>query len=274
MTTVAATPAVEETPAIAPEAEQQDSQGDLIGGKFKSQEDLPAAYQELERKTADTGGDNNADSGAGGTDEGSEEEEPEVGSTESPYEPAITEALTGAGLDPNSVAQEWQENGSLSDATYSALEAKGHKRELVDAVVKVLSDNQQLTQQSTAQQEAAQVQELQEIVGGEEGFKEMSNWMRDNLPREEIEAYNKIASGNDYAATKFALESMKARMEASQGKRPNLMQGGQQPKTDVFRSAAEMQSAMKDPRYRKDPAYTRQVEEKAMRSSVFNSTVR
>jgi hypothetical protein len=38
---------------------------------------------------------------------------------------------------------------------------------------------------------------------------------------------------------------------------------------DEFRSTAQVVSAMKDPRYGKDSAYTKDVEEKLGRSSVF-----
>ena len=39
--------------------------------------------------------------------------------------------------------------------------------------------------------------------------------------------------------------------------------------TDAFRSTAEVVAAMKDGRYGKDPAYTKDVEQKLARSDVF-----
>jgi hypothetical protein len=63
---------------------------------------------------------------------------------------------------------------------------------------------------------------------------------------------------------------LKARFDAQA--EPNLIRGNARPtvtKTDVFRSAAEVVTAMKDSRYGKDPAYTRDVEMKLARSDVF-----
>jgi hypothetical protein len=61
-----------------------------------------------------------------------------------------------------------------------------------------------------------------------------------------------------------------ARREAVEGSEPNLLQGkAQAAAKDEFRSTAEVVAAMKDKRYGSDSAYTKDVEQKLGRSSVF-----
>jgi hypothetical protein len=70
------------------------------------------------------------------------------------------------------------------------------------------------------------------------------------------------------AVAKLAVEGLKAKYEAANGVRPALVKGGgNSVGGDAFRSAAEQVAAMRDPRYGKDPAYTRDVEAKSMRSN-------
>lgn len=85
----------------------------------------------------------------------------------------------------------------------------------------------------------------------------------------ELELYNNMVSGSTENA-KMAVEWLSSKREAVEGNEPNLIQGkaSAAPK-DEFRSTAQVVAAMKDPRYGKDTAYTKDVEEKLGRSSVF-----
>ena len=61
-----------------------------------------------------------------------------------------------------------------------------------------------------------------------------------------------------------------SKREAAGGVEPTLLSGkSAAPAKDEFRSTAEVVAAMKDARYGKDSAYTKDVEEKLGRSSVF-----
>jgi hypothetical protein len=69
---------------------------------------------------------------------------------------------------------------------------------------------------------------------------------------------------------KMAVEWMMSKRETAGDVEPNLLSGkAQSASKDEFRSTAQVVSAMKDPRYGKDSAYTKDVEEKLGRSSVF-----
>ena len=69
---------------------------------------------------------------------------------------------------------------------------------------------------------------------------------------------------------KVAVEWMMSKRDAAGDTEPTLVSGkAQAAAKDEFRSTAQVVAAMKDPRYGKDTAYTKDVEEKLGRSSVF-----
>ena len=68
----------------------------------------------------------------------------------------------------------------------------------------------------------------------------------------------------------MAVEWLMSKRESVEGSEPNLVSGKPQPAMkDEFRSTAQVVKAMKDERYGKDPAYTKEVEQKLARSNVF-----
>lgn len=63
---------------------------------------------------------------------------------------------------------------------------------------------------------------------------------------------------------------MMSRYTTSEGNEPRLVKGvATGDATAVFRSTAELVSAMKDPKYKNDPAYRQDVIDKLGRSSIF-----
>ena len=77
-----------------------------------------------------------------------------------------------------------------------------------------------------------------------------------------------VETGIDNA--KMAVEWLIFKREAAEGVEANLVQGrAKAASKDEFRSTAEVVEAMKDKRYGKDPAYTKDVEQNLARSSVF-----
>ena len=110
-----------------------------------------------------------------------------------------------------------------------------------------------------------------ESIGGEESFKQVQQWAKDNLDEKEIEAYNKAVNSGDYYSARNALQSMTFAYQNAMGTEPDLIGGKLSANTtDVFRSAQEVEVAMNDPRYLVDPAYTNDVQEKVYRSDVLS----
>lgn len=219
------------------EAEQTDNQSERpewLPEKFNSPEDLAKSYAELEKKLSAPKDEQAADT--------SEEEQPEKSS--------------GPVFDK--FADEFAQSGELSDDSFTELENMGYPREMVETYIKGMQ-----------QQAEANVDEVFKAAGGQEGYQELTQWAAQNMTEQEITLYNQmVASGTDNA--KMAVEWLSSKREASEGVEANLVSGkASAPKADEFRSTAEVVAAMKDPRYGKDSAYTKDVEEKLGRSKVF-----
>lgn len=174
----------------------------------------------------------------------------------------VASTLKAAGLNMDDFTREFTESGTLSEESFQKLEKAGFPRPLVEQYLAGAKVNVTIAKEQEA--------EIKGTVGGPEAYKNLTQWAADNLNADEIEAYNSIMASGDIKAIKFAVAGLKARYDAQA--EPNLIRGNARPaatKTDVFRSAAEVVAAMKDSRYGKDPAYTRDVEMKLARSDVF-----
>jgi hypothetical protein len=77
-----------------------------------------------------------------------------------------------------------------------------------------------------------------------------------------------MSKGSIEAAT-FAVKGLKAQYDAQFGIQPNLMQGQANNTQDTYKSTAEVINAINDPKYQKDTAYRKSVEEKIKRSNVM-----
>jgi len=183
------------------EPQQEGQQEELIGGKFKTADELLNAYQELEKKL---GGNSNT----GYETKTEENEESEELQTE----------------EPQSVQ---------------------------------LSDEQETT--------------IVDSIGGQDNFKSAQDWAQKNLDQEELNAYNREVNSGDYFRARNALQSVYFAFRENSGVEPELVSGRlSNNSTDVYRSTAEVESAMNDPRYLHDAAYTKDVEDKMSRSDILS----
>lgn len=217
----------------------------LLAGKYKTPAELEAAYKALEAKL------------------GERAQTPEKPAEAPPANPAITieaakEAVTDAGLDFSKLETEFREAGDLSAESRAALAAKGITPEVVDQFI--------------AGQKAAETlgrQKVFETVGGETKYREMIAWAGANLSAEEIEAFNAVARGSNFAALRMAAAGLYARYEAAEGSEPKLVTvAGARPTVDAYASWAQVRADMADPRYDRDEAFRRTVEMKLARSNI------
>ena len=103
----------------------------------------------------------------------------------------------------------------------------------------------------------------------------MLEWASESLEENEIEAFNSIMEQGNPAAMQMAVRGLQARFSQSSGSPAKLIQGDTiGPSGGAFRSVAELTAAMKDPRYHKDPAYRRDVENRLKNSNILTTTSR
>jgi hypothetical protein len=225
---------------------------ELIAGKFKSQDDLVKAYEELQRKL---GQDTPEEEGE------SPEEQPETPEEESEEveESAAVEVI-------NRASKVYEESGELNAETIEEL-SKLDSKELIQAYVSQYTKNQAAVQAKAvdAQAEAA----ILDSVGGQESYQQMVQWAANNLDPAEVESYNQVTNSGNVAAIKFAVEALSNRYKSAEGYEAPLVTGKKAPASNakVFRSHAELSRAIADPRYQNDPAYRSDVEARLARSA-------
>ena len=267
-----------ETPALSPDNEamlaslagEDDKEGELLAGKYKSVGDLEKAYKELQTKLSrgqstapEAEDDNAADDETDGNDE---EDDKPAGDAREIYGDLIGGKLDDAGIDFQDMNVRWQQSGTLESGDYEQLAEAGFNRDMVDAY---LSGLQYKATQDTALT-VKEVASIKESLGGETEYNRMIEWAAANLSPDEVEGFNQIINTQPMSAVKMAVTGLHARYSAVEGREPKLI-GGRAPKgsNDKFESTAQLVAAMSDPKYSTDPAYQRKIQEKLGRSSIF-----
>lgn len=174
--------------------------------------------------------------------------------------------LASSGIDYAALEDEYAEHGRVSDESYAALEKAGFPKKLVDTYIAGL-EAESLKAQVHIDKE---VEGVKAAVGGEAAYARLTEWAAQNLPPEEIDGYNGVMETNNPAAMKMAVQMLQARYEAVMGREPRYVngRGGSPASGDVYRSWQEVSRDMADPRYAKDPAFIRKVQEKMDRSPL------
>ena len=240
-------------------AEEQDSlevgeqlvaeQEKLLAGKYKSTEDLEAAYLSLQKKLGQEEDEVDYES----TDEGYEEEE---GSDEEVSDEAPAVSLI------NEASEEyWANDGTLSEETIERF-SEMSSQDLVNAYFEIQSKNPQANPQGVEMSDA-QVNSVMNAAGGEAQYNRIVEWAASNLDNRSIDAFDSVVDSGNPAAINIAFAGLKSRYEEANGYEGRMLQGkAASSGGDLYRSQAELVAAMSDPRYDTDPAYRADVIEK------------
>lgn len=172
---------------------------------------------------------------------------------------AAKAALEAQGFDYSNLSQEFLEHGDITEETRAALAAKGFTKEVVDSHI--------AGQQALARewQNAGY-----EVVGGKEQYSKMVEWAASNLSQAEKVAFNTATDTSDVEQMKLAVSGLKQRYESANGKAPGLLTGSNSGDSNQgYESRAQMLAEMKDPRYAKDEAFRKQVENKLKVTTSF-----
>ena len=213
------------------EAEQEP---DLIGGKFRSQEDLLKAYQELERKQGQQP--EQADTADEPAESYSVEQAVEV------YGKENVDALQEKGISLNDLMWKADNGEDISDSFDDLAEVFKVPRQVVENYVsKAQSGGDAAPPELTASDEA----DLKALVGGDQGFEQMAEWARSNLPEEEINRFDAVVDSNNKDAIYMAIQAMQARMNAKDSVvEPKLIGGGNVAEPSRFESQQQVLDAM------------------------------
>lgn len=248
--------------------QQAQQEPELLAGKFKSVEDLARSYQELEKKLGQPQ---------------QQKADPEVPHQSESYtqEQAVqvygqeaVEALAGKGIDLADVMFR-ADNGEDVSQHYDALaETFNVPRQVVENYVAKAQATGSQEQAGLTEADTAQIKSM---VGGEEGFAELSRWAASNLDAKELADYNAVVDSGNKDAIQWALKAMLARRAAPDAViEPKLYGGGDAPQQTRFESQQQVLDAMGKTNergqrlYEVDEAYRSKVAKMLAASDLFS----
>ena len=236
----------EERPVTEEELPQdQSDRPEWLPEKFKSAEDMAQAYAELEKKLGQAPKEDTEESEQ--SEEKAEDDEEQTEENTSEAYKAVAEA-----------SKEFFENdGQLSEETYNALEKAGLPRDLVDSYA--------AGQQALLASEEGQIKSV-----AQGNYDAMAEWANENLPQEEIDAFDEVVTGGSISQAKLAVQGLYARYQNEVGAKPKLTQGAVSGvSTMPFKSMQELARAQSDPRYKSgDKAYHEEIDRRLSVSNI------
>ena len=251
------------------EAAQEEEEQEKILGKFNSAEDLARAYQQLERRLGQQSQDPPSESqpspeGSGYT----AEQATEI------YGADAVESLAGKGIDMADLMWQADQGGDISEHYDTLAETFNVSRQMVENYVtsaQTGSGGNEAVELDANQQSA-----IKEMVGGEQGFADLSQWAKDNLDQAELDSYNAVANSGNVDGIVWALKAIQARRAAPDAVvEPKLLGGTAAAAPTAFKSEQQVLDAMnkKNDRgqrlYDVDEAYRNDVTALLARSDVF-----
>ena len=245
--------------------QQQAQEPELLLGKFKSQDDLARAYQELEKKLGQ----------ASTTD-------PEAPSPAQGYSPeqaielygeGAANALADKGVDLADVMFKADNGQDISEHYDTLAEVFNVPRQVVENYVSKAQPAGAAAATGLTHADAAG---LKAMVGGDDAFQELSGWAAKNLEAKELADYNAVVDSGNRQAIEWALKAIQARKAAPDAVvEPKLYGGGEAPAVSRFESQQQVLDAMNKRNdrgqriYDVDEAYRQKVQDLLARSDVF-----
>jgi len=226
-------------------------QEQLLAGKYKDAQELEKAYMELQSKLGE---------------KDKEETETASATDEQPDEPKISE---GASLITDAQKEYYDNDNKLSDETLAKF-SEMSSADLLQAYIELNASNPAQAETETADISESQISEIKQSVGGDQTYANVVNWAKSNLDSSQTDAFDEVVGTGSIQAIKLAVAGLKAEYDKANGVEGRMVTGKTAPPAsgDVFRSQAELVSAMNDRRYDSDPAYRQDVIEKLDRSNL------
>jgi hypothetical protein len=233
---------------------REDAESEIrYAGKFKSAEDLEKAYKELEKKLGQQSKEEDSDAVQLRDNEEGDQEGSEEGDRQEVKADETVDFIKQAS------EEYWGNEKQLKPETIEKLKELPSEK-LIEAYLKLTKDQPQQQVQSLDDKAAS---EIIQSVGGDKAYNEALEWASENLSPEEVAAYDNVINSGNRDAIYFAVQALNKRHQDAVGFEGKTV-SGKAPKTSVkgFRSQAELARAISDPRYRNDPAYRLDIEQK------------
>lgn len=218
-----------------------------LAGKYKNAQELEKAYLELQSKL-------------GAQEQSSEPEQ----ASEEPAEETADEVVDFLW----EVNDEYEKTGGKLSAETMEKFSNMPSQDLVEAFFRYQDTVEKAPAAQGVELSDAEINQVQNFVGGAEKYQELVSWAGENFSEEEIAAFDSVVETGNIPAIKLAIQALQYRYNDNMGYEGNMIQGKPAQSREVFRSQAELVRAMSDPRYDQDPAYRMEIMEKLERSGL------
>lgn len=173
-------------------------------------------------------------------------------------EKALASDLKARGIDFDALSNEYDEKGELSPESYAKLEKAGYPRQVVDAYVNGLEA-----------MASRFVNQVQEMAGGAKGYEQLSRFIS-TQPQSVIDGFNQAISSGNLNQIQLTINGLMSQMRNTYGTaNPTLMSGQAGATQGGYTTVEQMTKDMADPRYQKDPKFTREVMYKIQNGTIF-----
>jgi len=252
----------ETTPELT--SEEQDSlqvgekmaqeQGELLAGKYKNAEDLEKAYVELQKKLGDK------------EDAVSQEGREETEEVKEESEEPKAEKSEAVSLLESANEEYFANDNKLSPETLEKFSAMS-SQDLVQAYMEMQKNAPPA--QAEIDVNTAEINKIQNSVGGQDAYTKLVTWAGDNLAENEIKAFDDLVATGNASAIQLGVDALKSKYENANGYEGRMLTGkAAETNGDIFKSQAQLVQAMSDPRYDNDPAYRQDIIAKLDRSDL------
>jgi len=230
-------------------------QDKMLAGKYKSAEDLEAAYLELQKKLGDTPETEQAEPETEYelyTDDGSVNYD----TANELYGEQLGNLFKSNDIDPFAMSKHFEENnGTLADDMYDKLATAGLSKEVVDNyLLGVRGELGIEPKQASPVLSDSEIKDLKNIAGGERGYDNLMDWAGNNLTEQDAKSYDDVLATGNASAIKFAIKALMGQYEDANGRDSKIVTG-KESSTENYRSMAEVVRDMNKPEYQTDEAF-------------------
>ena len=162
-------------------------------------------------------------------------------------------------MDFDALADEYSNNGALSEKSMESLKKAGYPESVVNAYLNGL---QALSDRFTST--------VKGYAGGDEGYGKLVEFLK-TQPQEIIDAYNKTIQTGNLGQIRLTIDGLTSKMTRAYGTaNPTVMgNGSAHANAEGYTSMEQMTKDMSDPRYQVDPKFTREVYQKIRNATIF-----
>ena len=240
----------------------------MLAGKYKSAEDLEAAYLELQKKLGESPTQETTETEAEYelySDDGSVNYE----TANELYGDQLGNLFKNNNIDPFAMSKHFEENnGTLDDSMYEQLAKAGLSKNVVDNYLDGVRNEVGLNPDTPEPVlSETEVNEIKGLAGGEEGYDALMEWAGKNLSQDDAKNYDDVLATANKSAIKFAVKALMGQYEDSQGRDSRIVTG-KESSTENYRSMAEVVRDMNKPEYRTDEAFRDDVIRKLAQSNI------